>query len=351
MADITVFTARRVRTMEASMPTAEAVAVRDGRIVEVGTLENMAPWLDGYDHEIDDTFSDHVIMPGFIDPHLHPSMAAVLLPMEFTTVVEWDLPWSDIGAVGGRVELLDRLIELDAKLEPEAPLFAWGHHPIWHGEVDRETLNGISATRPVIVWHRGYHSMIVNDACYRWMDIDLEAARRHPQIDVDRGAFFETGLGVAYRHMNSFLLGTERFRAGLDRMRQVIHHGGQTTIGDAAMGMYGFEDEWEHLKAVMERPDTPFRIQLMPFDMGPLGDEESDEAMIERILAYPQRNTHRLRFSDHVKMFADGGFFAELLMLKSPGHLDGRHGEWMTPPERFERVARAFWNAGLRIHV
>ena len=79
MADITVFTARRVRTMEASMPTAEAVAVRDGRIVEVGTLENMAPWLDGYDHEIDDTFSDHVIMPGFIDPHLHPSMAAVLL--------------------------------------------------------------------------------------------------------------------------------------------------------------------------------------------------------------------------------------------------------------------------------
>ncbi|MFL2986509.1 MAG: amidohydrolase [Candidatus Poriferisodalaceae bacterium] len=351
MAEITVFTARRIRTMEASMPTAEAVAVRDGSVVEVGTLESLSPWLNAYDHEIDDTFRDHVIMPGFIDPHLHPSMAAVLLPMEFTTVVEWDLPWSEIGAVGGRVELLDRLIELDAELEPENPLFAWGHHPIWHGEVDREALNGISSTRPVIVWHRGYHSLVVNDACYRWMGIDLEAARRHPQIDVDRGAFFETGLAVAYRHMNSFLLGTERFRAGLDRMRQVIHHGGQTTIGDAAMGMYGFEEEWEHLKAVMERPDTPFRIQLMPFEMGPVGGEESEEAMIERVLAYPERNTHRLRFSDHVKMFADGGFFAELLMLKAPGHLDGRHGEWMTPPERFEQVARAFWNAGLKIHV
>ena len=236
MADITVFTARRVRTMEASMPTAEAVAVRDGRIVEVGTLESMAPWFDAYDHEIDDTFRDHVIMPGFIDPHLHPSMAALLLPMEFTTVVEWDLPWSQIGAVGSRVELLDRLIELDAELDPEAPLFAWGHHPIWHGEIDREVLNSISTTRPIIVWHRGYHSLIVNDACYRWMDIDIEAARRHPQIDVDKGAFFETGLGVAYRYMNSFLLGTERFRAGLDRMRQVIHHGGQTTIADRGRG-------------------------------------------------------------------------------------------------------------------
>ena len=46
MAEITVFLARQVRTMEASMPTAEAVAVRDGRIVEVGTLASMAPWLD-----------------------------------------------------------------------------------------------------------------------------------------------------------------------------------------------------------------------------------------------------------------------------------------------------------------
>ncbi len=351
MTDITVFTARKVRTMEASMPTAEAVAVRDGQIVEVGTLESMRPWLDNYDHEIDDTFRDHVIMPGFIDPHLHPSMAAILLPMHFTTAVEWDLPWDDIGKVETRVEFLERLIDLDRDLEPGEPLFAYGHHPIWHGDIDRTALNDISSTRPMIVWHRGYHSLIVNDACYEWMDLDLEAARRHPQVDVDRGAFFENGLSVAYRHMSSLILGTERFRGGLDRMRQVIHHGGQTTICDAALGMYGFEDEWDHLVAVMERPDTPFRMQLMPFAMGPASGSETDDELLARILDYPNRNTHRLRFGDHVKMFADGGFFAELAMLKPPGHIDGRHGEWMTPPERFEQLARMYWNAGLQIHV
>ncbi len=42
---ITVFTARRVRTMDQSLPEATAVAVRDGRIVEVGTLETLQPWL------------------------------------------------------------------------------------------------------------------------------------------------------------------------------------------------------------------------------------------------------------------------------------------------------------------
>ena len=351
MADITVFLARTVRTMEPSLPVAEAVAVQDGRIVEVGTLETMRPWLEFRNHEVDDTFKDLCIMPGFVDPHLHPSMAAILLPMHFTTAVGWDLPSEDIGPVTGEEQFRTRLVDLDAVLPTDEPLFAFGHHPIWHGPIDRNALNQVSATRPIVVWHRGYHSLAVNDACLRWMRLDTAAARRHPQVDLDAGKFFETGLGLALRHLRGFILEEVRFRRGLDRMRQVIHHGGHTTIGDAALGFYGFEEEWDHLQAVMERPDTPFRVQLMPFTMGPEGDERTDEELLERVLAYPSRNTHRLRFSDHVKMFADGGFFAELLMLKAPGHLDGRHGEWMTPPERFEAIARVLWNAGLKIHV
>ena len=351
MADITVFVARSVRTMERSLPVAQAVAVQDGRIVEVGTLETMRPWLETRSHKVDDTFKDLCIMPGFVDPHLHPSMAAILLPMHFTTAVGWDLPWEDIGPVTGEKEFRTRLADLDAGLPPDEPLFAFGHHPIWHGPIDRRALNLISATRPIVVWHRGYHSLAVNDACLRWMELDTAAARRHPQVDLDAGRFFETGLSVALRHLRGFILEEARFRRGLDRMRQVIHHGGHTTIGDAALGFYGFEDEWNHLQAVMEQPDTPFRVQLMPFTMGPEGDERTDEELLKRVLGYPSRNTHRLRFSDHVKMFADGGFFAELLMLKAPGHLDGRHGEWMTPPERFEAIARVLWSAGLKIHV
>ena len=351
MAEITVFLARTVRTMEASLPVAEAVAVRDGRIVEVGTFEALRPWLDSRSHEIDDTFRDHCIMPGFIDPHLHPSMAAMLLPMQFTSAVGWDLPWEDIGPVHDEEQFRTRLVDIDADLPSGEPLFAFGHHPIWHGYIDRRALNEVSTSRPMVVWHRGYHSLVVNDACLRWMDLDTASASNHPQIDLEAGRFFETGLEVALHHLRGFILEVERFRGGLDRMRQVIHHGGHTTIGDAAFGFYGFEEEWAHLQAVMEQPDTPFRIQLMPYTMGPDGDSRSDRQFLERVLEYPSRNTHRLRFGDHVKLFADGGFFAELLMLKPPGHLDGRHGEWMTPPERFEEIARVLWNAGLKIHV
>ena len=52
MADITVFTARRVRTMEASMPTAEAVAVLDLLTVPdgaetQGTLRRAVAMIEG----------------------------------------------------------------------------------------------------------------------------------------------------------------------------------------------------------------------------------------------------------------------------------------------------------------
>ena len=86
MSEITVFTAQAIHTMEPSHPHATAIAVRangegKGQILEVGTLDTLKPWLDRHPHTIDARFEDKILMPGFIDPHLHPSMAAVILPM------------------------------------------------------------------------------------------------------------------------------------------------------------------------------------------------------------------------------------------------------------------------------
>ena len=89
---LTLYPARSIITMNDSMPRASAVLVRDGIILEVGERKNMQPWLEGQEYQVDEQFADKVICPGFIDPHLHPSMAAVLLPMEFITAMRWKLP-------------------------------------------------------------------------------------------------------------------------------------------------------------------------------------------------------------------------------------------------------------------
>ena len=62
MSEITVFTARAIHTMEPSLPQGTAIAVRDGQVLEVGTLDSLKPWLDRHPHNIDDSFADKVIM-------------------------------------------------------------------------------------------------------------------------------------------------------------------------------------------------------------------------------------------------------------------------------------------------
>ena len=50
MSDLIVYTARKIHTMEPSQPVGQAIAVRDGTILEVGTLESLSPWLERFPH-------------------------------------------------------------------------------------------------------------------------------------------------------------------------------------------------------------------------------------------------------------------------------------------------------------
>ena len=112
---LTLFKARSIITMNPSQPRAEAVLVRDGRIIEVGSEASMAPWLNAHAHQVDDRFADAVLTPGFIDPHLHPTMAAMILPMSFITALPWQLPWEDVPATTDAEGFDTRLQALNAR--------------------------------------------------------------------------------------------------------------------------------------------------------------------------------------------------------------------------------------------
>lgn len=352
MSEITVYIARQIRTMNPSLPVASAVAVRDDLIIEVGSLETMAPWLAAHPHQIDERFKDHVLMPGFIDPHLHPSLAAMLLPLHFITAMEWKLPDRTARAVKGHDEYLAAVKEIDASLvEPGEPLITWGYHKIWHGEVNRTVLNQLSETRPIIVWQRSFHEVIANDAAIDWMGLERAELEKHPQVNLQTGAFYESGLSVAMAGMNKYLLNPAQFRHGLELTKQSIRRGGHTTIADLAMPLADMDREWPVLLEVLDTDDTPFRVQYVPRGalrgLAPGADQDE----LDRVASMKQYNTHRLAFQNGVKLFADGGFFAELMQLQAPGFIDGHEGEWMVPPETFKKLARLYWHAGYRIHA
>ena len=75
------------------------------------------------------------------------------------------------------------------------------------------------------------------------------------------------------------------------------------------------------------------------------------ERVVSEIAAYPDLSTDKLFFTDHAKLFTDGAFFSQLMMIGEPGYLDGHDGEWLMVPERFEEAARLLWHEGYKIHV
>ena len=240
---LTLYRAKKVITMNPSQPEAEAVLVRDGRIVEVGAQSNMAPWLNAHEYSIDDRFADKVICPGFIDPHLHPTMAAVLLPMEFITALRWKLPWGTVEPTVTEDDFNTRLQALHAAKPADEPLFIWGYHQLWHGAMHRDRINAVTAQRPVVVWHRSFHELYMNDAALAMVDLAEPDINPGSQIDYAAGHFYENGLGIAISRLNPWILAPDKYAYGLERLKQVVHFGGHTTIGDLATGLFDFESE------------------------------------------------------------------------------------------------------------
>ncbi|NKB98392.1 MAG: amidohydrolase family protein [Pseudomonadales bacterium] len=348
---LTLFPARSVITMNPSAPIAEAILVRDDRIVEVGGLDQMAPWLNKHDHVVDDRYKNDVICPGFIDPHLHPTMAAVLLPMEFITAMKWKLPWGEVEPTTTEQSFDSRLQTLHHEKPPGEPLFTWGYHQLWHGEMSKQRMNAVSQERPIIVWHRSFHEVYLNDGALEMTSINPNMIKPGSQIDFDNGHFYENGLGVAISKLNPWILAPERYAEGLRRLKAVVHAGGQTTIGDLATGLFDFETEANALLEHLNGDDVPFRSRLVAHGGRMLAEGGSPDGAVAIADKLPERNTHRLRFGKHIKLFSDGAFFSQLAQLQEPGYIDGHHGEWLTVPEVLEDNIRAYWHAGYQIHV
>jgi predicted amidohydrolase YtcJ len=349
---ITVFTAKKLITMNDSQPNATAVAVRDGQILSVGSLEDLKPWLDAHPHEIDRTFEDKIVMPGFIDPHLHPFLGATTLYTDIIAAFEWKLPWGTYAPVRGKEAYLARLTKGEAAMKdrPNEPYITWGYHNLFHGDVTRVDLDKISSVRPIVIWTRSAHEMIFNTAALDRFNLTAEEAEGNSQIVYEQGRYWEAGMmGLALAKVSSFVLDPERYLAGTAQNAKTIPFGGLTTIAEMSFGVTNAALELMGPKTLFDNDETPFRTYFITDAQTPSGQKGIQPAF-EWIESLPATSTHRLRFLKHVKLFADGAFFSQY-MQTTTGYIDGHRGEWMTPPETIEQLAMLYWKAGYQIHV
>ena len=90
---ITVFVAKEIVTMDPGWPAGTAVAVRDGRVLSVGTLDDLKPWLDKSPYTIDRTFADKILLPGFVEAHGHPIIGGTALTRPLLTYLPEPNPY------------------------------------------------------------------------------------------------------------------------------------------------------------------------------------------------------------------------------------------------------------------
>ncbi len=346
--------ARHIHTLDPERPIAEAVAIQAGRIVAVGSLDELRIEYGDQAVEIDRTFSDLVLVPGFIVPHIHPVLAATILPMEIVSAMSWTTPRGRTEPVIGREAFLARLRALDAERTADGGadewIMAWGYHAPYHGALSRSDLDAVSKTRPIFVWQRSVHEMYFNTRALEVLEMSKADWDAHHQADWETGHLWEDGTLTLGQPMTRVLAKPTTYLRGLSMMSEVLHRGGLTTVGEQGHPQIDALLEYASLAWEMHDRDTPYRFVLVPnasYLLRREGDAEKALVAAESLL---QRGNDQIEVVRHAKYYADGAIFSQLMQMTEP-YLDGHHGEWMMEPDDQRAVLEAFWKAGFDIHV
>lgn len=349
-APVTVYTAKKIITMERDAPVAEAIAVESGRIVAVGSLAAVKAALGGRAFSVDETFAGKVVMPGLIEQHLHPILAALSIKSEIVANDEWVLPDRVVKAATTPEAYRTRLA--DAVRSGDDFLFSWGYHSYWHGEMSRALLDEMSATRPVAVWHRSCHEFYLNTAALAALGITEAMTKGQglasEQADWVRGHFFEKGLNIILGPLMKRFASPERMIAGLSLLKTYLHRAGVTALNEP--GAQIGPDQLALYKGVLGAEDAPFTTTLIVdgrtmYERHGAGALEATE---KTIASAPEGKVRYL--AKQIKFFADGAIVSQKMQMKD-GYTDGHRGEWMTEPENFKAAWSMFWNAGYQPHT
>ena len=354
-APVTVFTAKKVITMNPGWPEGTAVAVQGDRIVSVGrTLEDLKPWTDTHPTTIDRSFEGKVLVPGFIDPHQHVLPMAIIASLPNVAFYDTAMPYGPAKkGLKTKEAVLERLREYDRDMKnPGDVLVAWGYDAVaCGGHLDRAQLDAISTTRPIYVWDASEHNGYLNTAMIQRAKL-TEASKKVPGVGLDANGDF-TGAFIGNNASLPILLPlvgamlspqnlTPLLQSGVDLMRR----GGITSYGDLAWGIVNRKLEEGKVAEFLQRPDVPMRTNAVI--------HAATYAALPNYLDYARElqksNTTKFRYSG-AKFFSDDSFVALGMQIGSPGYMDGHKGIWLTPPERLAADMAPWWNAGFRIHV
>lgn len=349
MTQTTIYSARKILTMNPNQPEVTHVAVRDGRVLGAGSLADLEPWGD---YTLDDTFADKVLMPGFVEGHAH-TMEGTLWR---NTYVGWfdrtdpdGKTWSGLKTIDA---VLDRLRDAEAQLDdPDIPLSGWALDPIYmdNQRVTRQQLDSVSSTRPIGVLHASGHIINVNSKALELAGL-LKSGVNHEGIPLgDDG--LPTGeiygmhaMAPVGPHVGFDRSLTDCDERGLRDYAKLCVRAGVTTCTDLAARLT--DDSVAMLLRATSDPRFPARIVPLRIFLG-----MSAQDVVEYTAGIKSQSTDLLRLG-RIKAIADGSIQGFSARMRWPGYHNGApNGLWYTPPDQLAELYRLALAAGVQVHT
>jgi predicted amidohydrolase YtcJ len=345
---ITIFSARKILTMNAYQPVATHVAVREGRILGVGSLDELAEWGD---YTLDQIFADKVLLPGFVEAHCHAINGSV---WENTYVGYFDRTdpdgrvWPGIKDLDG---VLDRLCEIERTLDDsEQTLVAWGFDPIYFDDGVRMTvahLDKVSGERRILVQHANGHLLNVSRKVLELAGIDATTDVEGVMKDSAGNPTGELGE-MAAQYMAYRVTDVRRFDGinsnDLWSFARTATNVGVTTATDLHARVQ--DENIESYVEVTQNADYPLR--LVPAAAALTMSIEDGPAHVAQL----NRHNNDKLFLGLCKIMTDGSIQGFTGRLKWPGYFNGKpNGIWNLPPQTLTDMVEAYHTAGIQMHM
>ncbi len=218
----------RILTLNPNQPEAQAVAIAAGKILAVGTEQELRAFVSPKTQTL--SCAGKTVLPGFIDPHLH--------------LFAWASRYCGAALSAAR-SITETQSQLRVRLEALSSqdwLRGYGYDEFFLHEKrhpNRHDLDAISTDRPIILRHRTGHAAVLNSAALRQTGI-------HAQFTPPGGGNIERDAsgqptGVVYE-LESFLrtamppLPSQEFQAGLQQVNNELLRNGVCSFHDASAG-------------------------------------------------------------------------------------------------------------------
>lgn len=223
----------RVFLADSAGTIAEAVAVRDGRVIAVGTADEVAPLIGNRTEVVE--LEGRLVTPGFNDAHLHfASGGAALLAV-------------DLQGTTSLAEIERRLAEAAARTAPGEWIVGrgWDHTRLPSGELGpggwptREILDRAAPRNPVVLARVDGHTSWANAAALRLAGVDRRTPNpaggeivRDPRTGEATGILKESAQGLVERIVPE--PSSEQVRRGIRAALDLAARVGVTSVQTSA---------------------------------------------------------------------------------------------------------------------